>query len=70
MNVMVSFLMEVGSHMQLRNRTEFRLIASIQDVLSVQETHDIQMYLSKVEKLRRSKEMSRLTRAGIMIVVL
>ena len=40
MNVMVSFLMEVGSHMQLRNRTEFRLIASIQDVLSVQETHD------------------------------
>ena len=69
MNVMGSFLMEVGSHMQLRNRTEFRLIASIQDVLSVQELHDIQIDLSKVEKLRRSKEMSRLTKAGIMIVL-
>ena len=36
---------EAGSQMQPRNWTEFRRIASIQDILSVQEMHDTDLFL-------------------------
>ena len=43
---------EARSQMQLRNWTEFRRIASIQDILSVQEMHDTDLFL-ETEKSKK-----------------
>ena len=59
--------MEVGSQRQLRNWTEFQTIASIQDVLSVQETHDTD--LSSESRETEEVKCQNSDRNGAMITL-